>query len=41
MPIGGTLFDMEKLQSIAKIYFSRLKNYELYDMTLKYTKKTS
>ncbi len=39
MPIGGTLFDMEKLQSIAKIYFSRLKNYELYDITLKYTKE--
>lgn len=39
MPIGGTLFDMEKLQSISKIYFSHLKNYELYDMTLKYTKE--
>lgn len=39
MPIGGTLFDIEKLLSISKIYFSRLKNYELYDMTLAYTKE--
>lgn len=39
MPIGGTLFDIEKLNSIAKIYFSRLKNTELYDMTLDYTKE--
>lgn len=39
MPIGGTLFDMEKLISISKIYFSRLKNTTLYDMTLNYTKE--
>ena len=39
MPIGGTLFDIEKLFSISRIYFSRLKNTELYDMLLKYTEK--
>lgn len=37
MPIGGTLFDIEKLMSISKIYFSRLKNTELFDMLDKYT----
>jgi glutamyl-tRNA synthetase len=38
MPIGGTFFDIEKLMSISRIYFSRLKNTTLYDMLLKYTK---
>ncbi len=39
MPIGGTLFDVEKLNSISKIYFSRLKNTELFEMLDKYTKE--
>ena len=39
MPIGGTLFDIEKLESISRVYFSRLKNTELYDMTLNYAKE--
>ena len=39
MPIGGTLFDIEKLISISRIYFSRLKNTTLYDMLDKYTKE--
>jgi len=37
MPIGGTLFDMDKLLSISKIYFSHLTNIELYNMLLEYT----
>ena len=32
-------FDIEKLESISRVYFSRLKNTELYDMTLNYTKE--
>ena len=39
MPIGGTAFDIEKLMSISKIYFSRLKNTELFDMLDKYTEE--
>ena len=39
MPIGGTAFDVEKLMSISRIYFSRLKNTELFDMLDKYTKE--
>src|SRR5574344_864172 len=39
MPIGGTAFDIEKLTSIAKIYFSRLKNTTLFDMLDKYTQE--
>lgn len=39
MPIGGTLFDIEKLISISKIYFSRMKNTEIYNRTLAYTKE--
>ena len=39
MPIGGTAFDIEKLNSISRIYFSRLKNTELFDMLDKYTKE--
>ena len=39
MPIGGTLFDIEKLLSISKIYFSRMKNTELYNRLLEYTKE--
>ena len=37
MPIGGTAFDLEKLLSISRTYFSRLKNTELFDMLDKYT----
>ena len=39
MPIGGSAFDLEKLMSISRIYFSRLKNTELFDMLDKYTKE--
>ena len=38
-PIGGTAFDVEKLMSISRIYFSRLKNTELFNMLDKYTKE--
>ena len=38
-PIGVTVFDIEKLMSISKIYFSRLKNTTLFDMLDKYTKE--
>ena len=38
MPIGGSLFDIEKLKSISKIYFSKLKNTEIYDLLDNYTK---
>ena len=38
-PIGGTAFDIEKLMSISRTYFSRLKNTELFDMLDKYTKE--
>ena len=37
MPIGGSAFDLEKLLSISRTYFSRLKNSELFDMLDKYT----
>ncbi len=36
MPVGGTLFDVEKLNSVSKIYFSKLKATDLYEDTLKY-----
>ncbi len=36
MPVGGTLFDVEKLNSVSKIYFSKLKAIDLYDDSLKY-----
>ncbi len=38
MSVGGSLFDLEKLISIAKIYFSKKKATVLYDETLEYTK---
>lgn len=31
MPVGGTLFDLDKLLSISKIYLSRLTNVEIYE----------
>lgn len=36
MPVGGTLFDMEKLNNICRTYFSRLTAEEIYDATLDY-----
>lgn len=39
MPIGGTLFDIEKLNSVNKIYFSKLKAQTIYDGALKYFKQ--
>lgn len=39
MPIGGTLFDKEKLESISKIYFSYLTADEIYDGLVRYTKE--
>ncbi len=36
MPIGGTLFDYEKLISISKNYISRLKASEVYDMAFEW-----
>ncbi len=37
MAVGGSIFDVEKLNSISKIYFSRLKAIDLYNELLKYT----
>lgn len=37
MPIGGSLFDLEKLKSISKVYFSKLTAKEIYDRTLEYS----
>lgn len=39
MPIGGTLFDIEKLKSISRIYFSRLTNIKLFELLDTYTKE--
>jgi len=39
MPVGGSLFDFEKIRSISKIYFSRLKATALYDNLVKYTQE--
>ena len=38
-PIGGSLFDIQKLISISKVYFSALKATEVYDGLLKYTEE--
>ncbi len=38
-PIGGTLFDIQKLISISKVYFSALKASKLYEGVLEYTEK--
>lgn len=38
MPVGGSLFDVEKLYSISRIYFSNLNKYEVYDGLVNYTK---
>lgn len=39
MSSGGTLFDLEKMKAISKLYFSRLTALELYDQTLNYMGK--
>lgn len=36
MPVGGTLFDMEKLNNICRTYFSRLSAEKIYEDTLEY-----
>ena len=39
MAIGGTLFDLDKLNNISKTYFSRKKGEEVYEETLKWALK--
>ena len=39
MPVGGTLFDVEKLNNICRTYFSRISAEEIYDMSLEYFEK--
>ena len=39
MAIGGSLFDLQKLESISKIYFSSLKAEEVYEKSLPYMKE--
>lgn len=39
MAIGGSFFDLQKLESISKLYFSTLSKEEVYEKTLSYTKK--
>ncbi len=39
MPVGGTLFDMEKLNNICRTYFSRLSAKQIYDDSLEYNLK--
>ena len=38
MPVGGSLFDVDKLFSISRIYFSTLNKEEVYNGLLEYTK---
>ena len=38
-PIGGSLFDIQKLISISKVYFSALKASKVYEGALEYTKE--
>ena len=38
-PIGGSLFDIQKLISISKVYFSALKATKVYEGALEYTKE--
>lgn len=37
MPVGGSLFDIEKLNSISRIYFSSLSASKVYEGLLQYT----
>ena len=39
MPVGGSLFDLDKLMNISKVYFSKLSASEIYNRTLEYTKQ--
>ena len=39
MAIGGTLFDLDKLNNISKTYFSRKSGEDVFEETLEYTKK--
>lgn len=39
MAIGGTLFDLEKLNNISKTYFSRKSGEDVYNETVKFTEK--
>ena len=39
MAIGGTLFDLDKLNNISKTYFSRKSGEEVYNETLAWSKK--
>ena len=39
MPVGGSLFDFDKLMNISKVYFSKLSASEIYTRTLEYTKQ--
>ena len=39
MAIGGTLFDLDKLNNISKTYFSRKSGEEVFEETLKYAEK--
>ena len=39
MPIGGSLFDLEKLMNISKVYFSKLSASEIYERTLTHSKE--
>lgn len=39
MPVGGSLFDLDKLMNISKVYFSKLSASEIYNRTLEYAKQ--
>ena len=39
LTIGGTLFDLDKLNNISKTYFSRKSGEEVFEETLKYAEK--
>ncbi|MBR4618585.1 MAG: glutamate--tRNA ligase [Bacilli bacterium] len=39
MPVGGTLFDVEKLNNICRTYFSRISAEDIYNMSLEYFEK--
>lgn len=39
MPVGGSLFDIEKLMNISKIYFSRKKSEDILEELLPYLEK--
>ena len=38
MSVGGSLFDIEKLNNLSKIYFSKKSAIDIYEETLNYTK---